>query len=153
MMQYFLLVYAGTAVLLVLEILAGRHRGAYERGDVPLIAGSLLGRQVIGPITTGLITAAYGAVAPATKGALAGANPWLVFAGLLLLTEFVFYWVHRWAHENRKARLPLGAHALAEMLLAHHRWHSDNFGGCGRPGPVGAISVAAVAACLGPGAR
>ncbi|PLK26936.1 sterol desaturase family protein [Novosphingobium sp. TH158] len=116
MMQYFLLVYAGTAVLFVLEILAGRHRGAYEKGDVPLIAGSLLGRQLIGPITTGLITAAYGAVAPATKGALAGANPWLVFAGLLLLTEFVFYWVHRWAHENRKARLPL----LWKLHRTHH---------------------------------
>lgn len=116
MAHYFLWVYVGTAVLLGLEFLAGRHKNAYSRQDIALMVGSLLlGRQMIAPLASAGVALIYAAVLPWERGALAGTSFWIAFPVLLLTSEFVFYWVHRWAHENRAGK--------RQILWKLHRTH------------------------------
>jgi sterol desaturase/sphingolipid hydroxylase (fatty acid hydroxylase superfamily) len=117
MQQYFLWVYAGTAVILIAEIVAGRHKGAYRLSDFPLFLGSiLLGRATLAPLVAGAVAGLYGLAMPSWRSALADTPFWLAFPVLLLTSEFVFYWVHRWAHENKRARVPL----LWKLHRTHH---------------------------------
>jgi len=91
----------GLGVLLV-EIVAGRHRGVYDRAEWTVLGlCSVLGMFVIRPAMTIASALLLGLLLPAGKGALAGLPLWAAFAGSLIVTEFVFYWVHRWAHEGK----------------------------------------------------
>lgn len=116
MVKYLMWVAVATLVILVLEILMGRHKGAYRKGDFPLMVGSfLLGRWLMAPLAIGLIAMLYRLVLPAQfEGALAGVPVWLAFPALLLVGEFVFYWVHRWAHQPQ--RFPV----LWKIHRTHH---------------------------------
>lgn len=102
MLEFFIWIYGATAVIILAEVIAGRHAKAYARGDIPLLVISFLsGRAVIGPLMVGLIAYLYALALPDWKGALAGTPFWIAFPAVLLFEEFVFYWVHRYAHENR----------------------------------------------------
>lgn len=104
MQEYFKWVAVATALLLAVEILAGRHKGVYRKGDYPLLLGSfLLGRWVMAPLAIGLIASFYSLVLPQQfKGTFADTPFWLAFPVLLLVSEFCFYWVHRCAHRANK---------------------------------------------------
>lgn len=117
MQQYFMWVSIGTAVLFLAELVAGRHRGAYHKGDFPLLIGSVaIGRAVCAPAATLIVAAAYGFLLPHHKGALQGTPVWISFPVLLLVVEFFFYWVHRWAHTTASSRVPV----LWKIHRTHH---------------------------------
>jgi sterol desaturase/sphingolipid hydroxylase (fatty acid hydroxylase superfamily) len=116
MQEYFKWVTLATALLLAVEILAGRHKGVYRKGDYPLLIGSfLLGRWVMVPLAIGLIAGFYNLVLPQQlKGSLSNTPFWIAFPVLLLVSEFCFYWVHRCAHQPNK--FPV----LAKIHRTHH---------------------------------
>lgn len=103
MQNYFVWITVATGLLLLVEIIAGRHRGMYRKGDFPLLIGSgVLGRTVMAPAAAVLHAWVYGLILPESgRGALAGTPFWLAFPAVLLVGEFCFYWVHRWAHNPR----------------------------------------------------
>ncbi len=116
MLQFFIWIYGATAAILLAEVIMGRHKGAYTRSDIPLLIVSFVsGRAVIGPFMVGVIAVIYGLAFPQWKGALASTPFWIAFPALLLFEEFVFYWVHRWAHQNRNSK--------EQLLWKLHRTH------------------------------
>ncbi len=116
MERYFILVTLGTLVLMAAEILAGRHKSVYKKGDFLLLAGCLVGRGLVAPAATILVMGFWALLLPQYKGALHNAPFWLAFPLLLMLSEFCFYWVHRWSHTNAAARLPV----LWKIHRTHH---------------------------------
>ncbi len=117
MEKYLTWVMMGAAVLLLIEIVAGRHKGIYKWHDVPLFFGSLvLGRVVAAPAVTVLIASSYGFFLPHYKNALTGVPFLISFPVILLINEFCFYWVHRWAHTTATARFPI----LWRIHRTHH---------------------------------
>jgi len=114
-LNYFLWVYAGLGLVLVAEVVAGRHKGVYRGGEVPLIViGLAVGRFVMAPIASAMMAWAYATALPSNKGALAGTPLWLALPGVLLVNELFFYWVHRIAHEGIRKR---------SLLWMIHRTH------------------------------
>ncbi len=114
--QTFIWVGAATAIVLALELATGRHRGVYHKGDWKLLLGSVaLGRGVMGPLSAGMKSVIYGLILPAQyRGALIDLPFWIAFPCLLLVGEFCFYWVHRWAHQ------PLAFPVLWKIHRTHH---------------------------------
>ena len=91
-----------TLGILLLEIALGRHRGIYRKEDwlvigLPTVLNPAISRVLAGA----LIAAVAGWVAPDGRGALAEVSPLKFTLVLLLVVEFCFYWVHRWAHESQ----------------------------------------------------
>ncbi len=114
-----LLFYLGfIAAILLLEIVAGRHRGLYTRVDwtVNLLCGGL-GLALVRPLTAVGLAALLGLSFPAARGAGADTPVWLAVLTTLILSEFVFYWVHRWSHEGRNRR---GFGWLWKLHRTHH---------------------------------
>jgi sterol desaturase/sphingolipid hydroxylase (fatty acid hydroxylase superfamily) len=92
-----------TLVILVVEILAGRHKGIYRREDWLVIGiPAVLNPFIISPLAGGLIGWTATKVLPASAGALSHWPLIPFFLGLFVLTEFCFYWAHRWAHDGKK---------------------------------------------------
>jgi sterol desaturase/sphingolipid hydroxylase (fatty acid hydroxylase superfamily) len=117
MQRYFLWVTVGTVILLIIEVLAGRHKGAYRKGDAPLLIGSLvLGRAVCAPAATFMVASAYNVLLPQHRDALKGTAFWIAYPAVLLAAEFCFYWVHRWAHTTAGSRFPV----LWKIHRTHH---------------------------------
>ncbi|MFV8817010.1 sterol desaturase family protein [Haliea sp. E17] len=116
MLQTFIWVGVATAVILLLEVITGRHRGVYAKGDFIVMLGSVvLGRGVMGPLAAGLIALLYGLVLPGQlRGILSGMSVWVQVPLVLLVGEFFFYWVHRWAHQ------PLQHPILWKIHRTHH---------------------------------
>ena len=102
MNNYMMWVLVASLLLLLMEVLSGRHRGVYHPGDFKILLGSLLlGRGVMAVVATALVAGIYGFLLPAGfKGSLADTPFWLAFPALVLIDEFFFYWVHRFAHEG-----------------------------------------------------
>ena len=66
MLNYFLWVYVGLGLVLLAEIVAGRHKGVYRGGEVPLIViGLAVGRFVMAPIASVMMAWAYATALPA----------------------------------------------------------------------------------------
>lgn len=116
MQSFFIWITVATVALLLLEIACGRHRGAYRRGDFPLLLGSfLLGRNVIAPLAVAAHAWMFATLLPAQwRGALTETPFWLAFPGVMLAGEFVFYWVHRMAHD------PVRHPVLWKIHRTHH---------------------------------
>lgn len=104
MQTYIVWAMVATVLLLFLEVMTGRHKGAYRKGDFPLLIGSfMLGRGVMAPIAIAMMAMFYEFVLPANwSGSLADMPYWLAFPIVLLVGELCFYWVHRWAHQPTK---------------------------------------------------
>ena len=100
-------------VVLVIEIIAGWHRGVYRREDWFVTGGCFLVNQLLRPLVVWLQTSLLVLLLPGFAGALSGVPFWPGFLGILLVGEFCFYWVHRLAHQP--VRLPL--------LWGLHRTH------------------------------
>lgn len=103
-MPYAPYIYTATAIIVLAELIAGRHRGIYKREDWLVTIGCVIGSTVTRPAAALLIASTVALVLPAHKGALSGMNPWAAFALVFVVTEFCFYWVHRWAHEVKGGR-------------------------------------------------
>lgn len=115
--KYILWVTIASVVVLLIEIAAGRHKGVYQKGDFKIVIGSfLVGRWAMVPLATMLVAWVWSSALPGHRGALAAISPWLAFPVLLMITEFCFYWVHRWAHESKSTRHPL----LWKIHRTHH---------------------------------
>lgn len=102
-----------TLVMLALEVLAGRHRNIYSAGDVKVAGGCVLMSVVTRPLVAYLIALVIGTLLPSYRGALVDAPILPTFIAFLLIGEFTFYWVHRWAHQRRNK-------ILYGMHLTHH---------------------------------
>lgn len=113
---YMFWITVGAVVVLLAEVFAGRHRGAYKRkGEIPLLViGMTLGRFAIGPLASVAIAALWARLFPAYRGTLAGVPLWIAIPAVLLYAEFFFYWVHRWAHTTSKSK---------SLLWMLHRTH------------------------------
>lgn len=99
-------------VILIAEIIAGRHNGIYEKSDIWLTAASfVLIRTLISPLSAVLIGVVCSGLLPGYSGALAGVPVWLALPVLLLVGDFLFYWVHRAAHNPVKHPLLFNMHA------------------------------------------
>jgi len=96
--------YSATLLVLIVEIIAGRHRGIYRREDWWVTIGCIAGSAVVRPIVAILVATVIGLALPAHRNALAGMSPVLAFALVFTVTEFAFYWAHRWAHEVKGGR-------------------------------------------------
>ncbi len=114
--QYILWVTIASVAVLLIEIAAGRHQGIYQKGDFKIVIGSfLVGRWAMVPLVTILVATAWSSIFAGFRGSLATVSPWIAFPVLLIITEFCFYWVHRFAHESKSTRFP--------MLWKIHRTH------------------------------
>lgn len=120
MQQYFIWVYGGMAAVLLAEILAGRHRGVYRGGEVPLLVLGLgIGRFLLAPVASAMMAMAWNALLPFARGSLAEAPLWLALPGVLLVNEFFFYWVHRLAHQGTARR--------SALWMIHRTHHSAKY--------------------------
>lgn len=104
--------------VLTLEIVSGRHRGIYSRSEwlINLLCGAI-GMAVIRPLLSIVTALVFVAILPQQQGLLAHVSTGLVFIVGLLVTEFLFYWVHRLAHEGKGKR---GMDWLWQLHRTHH---------------------------------
>lgn len=100
-MQGAIYLYSAAAVILALEIIAGRHKNIYRKDDVLIVIGCQLVSFVTRPAAALLVAASIGLISDTYANTLYGTSIWLAFPILLAITEFAFYWVHRWAHEAK----------------------------------------------------
>ncbi|MCJ2179530.1 sterol desaturase family protein [Novosphingobium album (ex Hu et al. 2023)] len=113
---YMMWVTAGAVLVLLAEVVTGRHKGVYKaRGEFPLLGLNMaIGRFLIGPLMAVFVAAVWGFFLPRFAGSLSAMPLWLALPAVLLFAEFCFYWVHRWAHEGVKKR---------SLLWMIHRTH------------------------------
>lgn len=109
-MQAQLWVFAAAALVFLIELGQGRHKGIHRLQDWLLIASSLLGSVAMRPILALLTAFVIGLLLPSWQGVLAGASPLAGYAVLLVSAEFAQYWVHRWAHNSARHPLLYGMH-------------------------------------------
>lgn len=116
MRAYIGFVTLGAVIVLLAEILSGRHKGVYKRkGEFRLLALNMaLGRFLIGPAVAVGIAIIWSTLLPRYRGVLADMPLWLALPLVMLFAEFCFYWVHRWAHQGAKTR---------SLLWMIHRTH------------------------------
>ncbi|KEQ54389.1 sterol desaturase family protein [Sphingobium chlorophenolicum] len=121
-MSYYGPVLAVTAIILLTEIVMGRHRGIYRREDIWVIGLCALLNPLVTRTLAGLLIAGAAALLlPQGKGALAHLPLLPSYIGLFLLVEFAFYWGHRWAHEGQ--RRP----ALRWLWKIHRTHHAGRY--------------------------
>ncbi len=109
---------AGTAlVLLLAELLFGRHRGLYRRED-HLVNGlcTLIGMAITRPLAAMMVAAGLGLLHPQHQGFLAHWGLLPSLAATIVTAEFFCYWVHRSAHEAKGSR-------YFDWLWRLHRTH------------------------------
>ena len=104
--------------VLALEIITGRHRGIYSRSEwlINLLCAAI-GMAAIRPLLSIAGALVFVILLPGRQGMLAHASVGLTFAIGLLVTEFLFYWVHRLAHEGKGKR---GMDWLWQLHRTHH---------------------------------
>jgi sterol desaturase/sphingolipid hydroxylase (fatty acid hydroxylase superfamily) len=113
---YMAWVTGGAVVVLLTEIVLGRHKGVYSsKGEFRLLGINMaLGRFLIGPATALVIAAVWSSLFPRYRGVLGEMPLWLALPLVMSVSEFCFYWVHRWAHQGMKTR---------SLLWMLHRTH------------------------------
>ncbi|WP_336971919.1 sterol desaturase family protein [Sphingobium aromaticiconvertens] len=121
-MSYYGPILTVTVLILLLEIAMGRHRGIYRKSDALVIGlAAILNPLVTRSLAGMVIAAAARTVAPQGQGAWAHFPLLPSYLLLLLLVEFAFYWVHRWAHEGQ--RKP----ALRWLWKIHRTHHAGKY--------------------------
>jgi len=106
-----------TILVLIAEILAGRHKGHHGANEKLVLWGSAIsGVAIARPLSALLQAWLMGLVLPQWQGALGGISFWPAFFAVLLVAEFTFYWVHRWAHEAARWKNPW----LWRLHRTHH---------------------------------
>jgi sterol desaturase/sphingolipid hydroxylase (fatty acid hydroxylase superfamily) len=103
------------AIVLLLEIATGVHRRIWTRNDALITGLSFAIGFSLSKLLTGLVVGVLlGWAIPQYRGALAGQPVWPWFFGILLFEDAVFYWIHRYAHDTRRANW------LWRMHRVHH---------------------------------
>ena len=123
-MPYASYLYAATLVILIAEIVRGRHRGTYDRHNRLVMLGCLVGNVIARPAVTIMIAYIIALALPRWQGLLADVSIWIAFPLIFLLTELAFYWAHRWAHEAKKWQTPW----LWKLHRTHHSGKFMNVG-------------------------
>ncbi|MAZ90037.1 MAG: hypothetical protein CL693_20585 [Cellvibrionaceae bacterium] len=102
-------------LILATEIVTGRHKGVYDKDDLLLTIGSLaITRLVMSPLAAGLVALVMVTVLPGFTGSMSETPIWMALLGMVLLGDFLFYWVHRAAHNP--AKFPF----LYKLHATHH---------------------------------
>lgn len=109
-------VLAVTGVILVAEIVAGRHRAIYGRSDWLVNGICIFIGAAVRPLAAVAVAFVIGWLLPAGKGALAGMPFWPAVLAIVLVAEFANYWVHRLSHEFKDSR-------WFDWLWRMHRTH------------------------------
>lgn len=97
------------AAVLIIEVITGWHSGIYRRHDIKVTAGCMLFGQITRNSSAMLYAGLFTLLIPAWQNVLIDAPFWPATIILLLIDDFVFYWVHRLAH-HPKQRLLWGMH-------------------------------------------
>jgi len=117
-MEIGIFIIPATLAVLLLELIAGAHRGIYSRNDyATLILCIAVTRVVSRPLFAVAIALLLSSCFPADRGALAAFPVLPSFLLILFACEFSFYWVHRWAHE---AKGKPGRDWLWKLHRTHH---------------------------------
>ncbi|MGF6922920.1 sterol desaturase family protein [Paraburkholderia sp. 40] len=112
------------ALLLGIEIICGRHKKIYSREDWLINVITFGAGFMLRPLVAILIGSVATFALPAEKGALGHVSFGLGLAGVILVADFCFYWVHRWAHAARRWRHPW----LWQIHRTHHSGKYLNVG-------------------------
>ncbi len=121
MMNPLLWVMVVVLAMLLVEVLAGRHRHVYNRRELAITGLCTLLGVSVRPALAGLVAALIALVLPGGRGALADMPFWPSLLVIILLAEFVNYWVHRWAHDAE--RYP----AFAWLWRFHRTHHTARY--------------------------
>ncbi|WP_324699376.1 sterol desaturase family protein [Novosphingobium sp. RL4] len=105
-----------TAVILVAELVAGRHRGVYSRSDWFVNGICIFVGAAIRPLGAVAVAFVIGWLVPSGKGALSGMPFWPAVLAIVLVAEFANYWVHRLSHQLKGSR-------RFDWLWRMHRTH------------------------------
>lgn len=100
-MLYGAYIYGATILIVIAEVVFGRHKGIYTRESWFVLAGCIVGSRLLRPVLTVLIASSAAFLLPMWRNALAGMNPVAAYLLVLTTAEFCFYWLHRLAHERR----------------------------------------------------
>lgn len=109
-------VLAVTGAILLAEVIAGRHRGIYSRSDWLVNAICMVGAAVVRPAGTAVVAMAIAYLFPGGQGALRDVPFVPALIGIVLLGEFVNYWVHCGSHQ-------LKGSAWFDWFWRMHRTH------------------------------
>ncbi len=121
-MAYYGPILAVTAIILLCEIVMGRHRGIYGRNEFLVIGLCALLNPLVTRVLAGMLIALVAqTLLPQGKGVLAHLPLLPSYLVLFVLIEFAFYWGHRWAHEGQ--RKP----ALAWLWKIHRTHHAGRY--------------------------
>ncbi|MFV8816459.1 sterol desaturase family protein [Haliea sp. E17] len=103
-------------LMLLVEVFAGRHRGVHSRDELLVNGLCILLGVSVRPLLAAAVAMLIAVLLPAGRGALSGLPFWPALLAIVLLAEFVNYWVHRWAHNAER-------HPWLNWLWAFHRTH------------------------------
>lgn len=110
-------------VLLVAELVTGRHRGIYSAADWKVnLSSFVLGGAVLRPMMSILTALAFELTLPSLQGALTEVPLIPAFLGISLIAEFFFYWTHRLSHEGA-GKYP----RLSGLWKLHRTHHSGKY--------------------------
>lgn len=110
-----------TLVIFVAEVVAGRHRGVYSRNDWFVNALCIFVWALIRPLGAALIAMFIAWLLPNGKGALKDVPFWPALLVIILVAEFMNYWVHRWSHTLK------GSKAFDWLWRMHRTHHTAKY--------------------------
>lgn len=113
--------FAVLGVMLLAEILAGRHRNLYTRNDYLVNGLCIFMAFSLRPMLALVVAATIAHLLPQARGALKDAPFWSALAIIIVAAEFCNYWVHRSSHQLR--RNPL----LGWLWPLHRTHHSGKY--------------------------
>ncbi|WP_161566009.1 sterol desaturase family protein [Caenibius tardaugens] len=123
MNQLFLFAACLFVVLLISEILCGRHKGIYSSADWKVnVTSYLVGIGLMRPLMAIVTATAITFLLPTSQGALAHLSLIPSFIGISLIAEFAFYWTHRLSHEGA-GKYP----RLTGLWKLHRTHHSGKY--------------------------
>lgn len=110
-----------TAVILLAEIVAGRHRKIYSRSDWLVNGICMFIGALVRPLVAAVVALMIGFLLPNGKGALSGMPFWPAVLAIILVGEFLNYWAHRLSHEWKDRQ------GLDWMWRMHRTHHTANY--------------------------
>jgi len=111
-----------TVGLFVIELIAGRHRRIYNWNEALVVSLCLaIGLSVTQPLVALSVGFLLASLLPAYRGVFADVPFVIGFPVTLVIVEFCFYWVHRWAHDGQTKP------GLAWLWKLHRTHHSGKY--------------------------
>lgn len=102
-------------VVLIAEIVTGRHKGIYDKNDIFITVGNLfMTRTILSPLAALSVALMASFLLPSYQDSYTNVPMWAAIVGMLLIGDFIFYWVHRAAHT------PTYFSLLYKLHATHH---------------------------------